>query len=148
MVSDLNGSEVLFNNGDGTFTSGTDTDVIVDQAGMGTAIGDYDNDGDMDWFVTSIYTLDVGGDHFGNRLYRNDGNGAFTDVTEVTGVDDGGWGWGSCFADLDNDGNLDIFHVNGWHYELDKDSHHRPDSFLPLPGQRHLRRAAPRKSAW
>ncbi|MXY54895.1 MAG: VCBS repeat-containing protein, partial [Gammaproteobacteria bacterium] len=53
MVSDLNNSEVLINNGDGTFTRSTDPEVIVDQAGMGAAVGDYDNDGDMDWFVTS-----------------------------------------------------------------------------------------------
>jgi len=121
MVADLNNSEVLVNNGDGTFTATTDPDVIDDQAGMGAAVGDYDNDGDMDWFVTSIYTLDIDGDHFGNRLYRNDGAGVFTDVTTEAQVEDGGWGWGSCFADFDNDGNLDIFHVNGWHHELDKD---------------------------
>ncbi|MYD97410.1 MAG: hypothetical protein F4X98_08500, partial [Gammaproteobacteria bacterium] len=121
MVSDLNNSEVLINNGDGTFMATTDRNVIDDQAGMGAAVGDYDNDGDMDWFVTSIYTLDVGGEHYGNRLYRNDGTGVFTDVTTESEVQDGGWGWGSCFADFDNDGHLDIFHVNGWHYELDKD---------------------------
>ena len=121
MVSDLDGSEILVNNGDGTFTSTTDSNVIIDQAGMGAAVGDYDNDGDMDWFVTSIYNLDVGGRYFGNRLYRNDGTGGFTDVSTEAGIEDGGWGWASCFADLDNDGNLDIFHVNGWHRDLDKD---------------------------
>ena len=121
MVSDLDNSEILVNNGDGTFTAMTDRNVITDQAGMGAAVGDYDNDGDMDWFVTSIYTLDVGGEHFGNRLYRNDGAGVFTDVTTESQVEDGGWGWGSCFADFDNDGHLDIFHVNGWHHELGKD---------------------------
>ena len=121
MTSDLDNSEILVNNGDGTFTATTDSNVITDQAGMGAAVGDYDNDGDMDWFVTSIYNLDVGGEHFGNRLYRNDGAGVFTDVTTESQVEDGGWGWGSCFADFDNDGHLDIFHVNGWHYELNKD---------------------------
>ena len=121
MTSDLDNSEVLVNNGDGTFTRTTDRNVITDQAGMGAAVGDYDNDGDMDWFVTSIYTLDIGGEHFGNRLYRNDGAGVFTDVTTESQVEDGGWGWGSCFADFDNDGHLDIFHVNGWHHELNKD---------------------------
>ena len=39
---------------------------------------------------------------------------SFEDVTSVAGVEDGAWGWGSCFADFDNDGNLDIYHVNGW----------------------------------
>jgi hypothetical protein len=69
----------------------------------------------MDWFVTSIFeTADQPDPNPGNRLYRNDGNGVFTDVTDTAGVADGGWGWGVCFEDFDNDGDLDIFHVNGW----------------------------------
>jgi hypothetical protein len=50
----------------------------------------------------------------GNRLYRNDGSGAFTDVTAEARVADGGWGWGACFLDFENDGDLDIYHTNGW----------------------------------
>ena len=117
LTSDFSTSQVFLNDGDGTFDNVTDPDVIVDQAGMGAAVGDYDNDGDMDWFVTSIHTLEgrnLGEPFFGNRLYRNIGSGFFEDVTLAVGVADGGWGWGSCFADFDNDGNLDIFHVNGW----------------------------------
>ena len=120
MVSDFNKTQVYLNNGDGTFSNATDREVIVDQAGMGLAIGDYDNDGDMDWFVTSIYNLDEEGTHFGNRLYRNHGAAIFEDVTEAAGVTDGGWGWATCFADFDNDGYLDIFHVNGWDRYQDK----------------------------
>ena len=111
MAADFNTSQVFINNGDGTFTRTTDREVIIDQAGMGSAVGDYDNDGDMDWFVTSITEDD---DFFGNRLYRNDGTGVFEDATEEAGVARGGWAWGSCFADFDNDGYLDLFHVNGW----------------------------------
>ena len=117
LTSDFGTSEVFLNNADGTFDNVTDRDVIVDQAGMGSALGDYDNDGDMDWFVTSIHTLDgrnLGEPFFGNRLYRNIGSGLFEDVTLAAGVADGGWGWGGCFADFDNDRTLDIFHVNGW----------------------------------
>ncbi len=89
-----------------------DPSVLTDEHGMGASVGDFDNDGDMDWFVTSIY-LDPGG-RTGNRLYQNDGHGNFTDISESAGVRDGGWGWGSCFADFNNDGLLDIYHVNGY----------------------------------
>lgn len=116
MSSDYETSQVLLNNGDGTFSNVTDREVIVDQAGMGGAVGDFDNDGDMDWFVTSIYNLDAGegGLLFGNRLYRNDGDGVFTDVSDDSGTRDGAWGWGACAADFDNDTRIDLAHVNGW----------------------------------
>ncbi|MDA1302619.1 MAG: CRTAC1 family protein, partial [Proteobacteria bacterium] len=115
IAEDFGVSQVLINNGDGTFSNGTDRDVITDDSGMGAAVGDYDNDGDMDWFVTSIHGEFTGlPSQTGNRLYRNNGNGVFEDVTEAAGVRQGYWGWGACFADFDNDGHLDIFHVNGW----------------------------------
>ena len=123
MAADFETSQVFVNNGDGTFTKVTDRNVIVDQSGMGAAVGDYDNDGDMDWFVTSILQSS---DFFGNRLYRNVGSGVFEDATDEAGVADGGWGWAACFADFDNDGHLDLFHVNGWRgtagADLDLDS--------------------------
>ena len=115
ITSDFKTSKVFRNNGDATFTDITETRVIIDQNGMGSAVGDYDNDGDMDWFVTSI--IEQTGeedDKYGNRLYVNNGLGAFIDATPVAGVDDGGWGWGACMEDFDNDGDLDLFHVNGW----------------------------------
>ena len=131
MSSDFNDSQVYLNNNDGTFTNVTDTDVIIDQAGMGGAVGDYDNDGDMDWFVTSIYNLDLqDGDQIGNRLYRNDGTGVFEDITLASQTDDGGWGWGACATDIDNDGRLDIVHVNGWTEVQGKDYRGIPVRFF------------------
>ena len=130
MSSDFDDSQVYRNNDDGTFTNITDQDVIIDQNGMGGAVGDFDNDGNIDWFVTSIYNLDVTSEPEdalrGNRFYRNTGDGIFEDVTTSSGTADGGWGWGACAADLDNDGRLDIVHVNGGRGTLDKD--YRGDS--------------------
>ena len=131
MSSDFNDSQVYRNNDDGTFTNITDTEVVKDQAGMGGAVGDFDNDGDMDWFVTSIYNLDLAeGDQIGNRLYRNDGSGVFEDFTFETQSDDGGWGWGACFADVDNDTLLDLIHVNGWVTVQEKDYRSDPIRFF------------------
>jgi hypothetical protein len=118
-VADFNYSQYFVNNQDGTFTNATDTEVIIDGNGMGSAIADFDNDGDLDWFVTSI-ECHLDGDckdglwsRLGNRLYRNE-SGAFEDVTVEIGVESGGWGWAACFLDLENDGDLDIYHTNGW----------------------------------
>lgn len=117
LVTDNNLTKVFINNQDGTFKDFTNTDVITDNAGMGSAIGDYDNDGDLDWFVSAISFKD-GVKHFGwltpgNRFYQNQGDGTFIDKTDETGVRHGYWAWASCFSDFDNDGHLDIFHVNG-----------------------------------
>jgi hypothetical protein len=113
LSADVNSSMIFMNNTDGTFTNATDVDVILDANGMGSAVGDYDNDGDNDWFVTSIYRDSDPLVENGNRLYRND-NGVFVDVTDTAGVADGGWGWAACMSDLDNDGDLDLYHTNGW----------------------------------
>jgi hypothetical protein len=68
--------------------------------GMGVAVGDYDNDGFEDIYVTS---------YGGNTLYHNNGNGTFTDVTKTAGVEAGDWSASAGFFDYDNDGKLDIF---------------------------------------
>lgn len=115
LSGDFKTSQILRNTGT-RFTDIT-TSQISDENGMGGAVGDYDNDGDLDWFVTSIHnpktTKSYIGGESGNRLYQNDGSGQFYDQTSFAGVRDGYWAWGACFADFNNDGWLDIFHTNG-----------------------------------
>lgn len=111
VVSDAGTSRLFWNRGDGSFLDGTSgSRVGTDQFGMGMAIGDYDGDGDFDWFVTSIHGT-LGGN--GNRLYRYEGERSFQDVTDQAGVRNGGWGWGASFLDFDNDRHLDLVMVNG-----------------------------------
>ena len=139
IVSDSLGSQSYENNGDGTFTDTTKGNGIVsqfsDKSGMGSAVGDYDNDGDMDWFKSAIDQI-RGQElsNHGNRLYENDGTGLFTDVTDAAGVRRGYWGWGACFGDFNNDGYLDIFHVNGM-YPMEDDSIYDWDRFDDDPAR-------------
>jgi len=96
-------NELYRNNGNGTFsTMAAALGVKGPAAGQGCGFADYDNDGDPDLYVTSL--------GFGNRLYRNNGNGTFTDVTAAAGVDgffrgNNGAAWG----DYDEDGCLDLY---------------------------------------
>ncbi len=71
--------------------------------GMGAAVGDYDNDGDQDLYVTNFGS---------NVLYRNEGDGTFSDVTLEAGADDGRWSASATFFDSDRDGDLDLFVTN------------------------------------
>jgi hypothetical protein len=117
VAADFGTSRVLINQGDGTFAA-TESAVISDENGMGAALGDYDGDGLVDWFVSGIFDSDgvAEGDWgtSGNRLYRGLGHGDFADATDVAGVRDGDWGWSTSFADLDNDGVLDLVQLSGW----------------------------------
>ncbi len=83
-------------------------------SGMGTAVGDVDNDGLLDWYATAIYDADDVGRGVGNALYLNEGKNRFREVAADAGVDDGGWGWGALMVDVNHDGWLDIIETNGW----------------------------------
>ena len=100
------------NNRDGTFTDVTlKAGVASGMYGMGVAVGDYNNDGLPDIYVTNVGR---------NILYRNNGDGTFTDVTEKAGVACDGWSSGAVWLDIDNDGRLDLFVCQFAELELDK----------------------------
>jgi enediyne biosynthesis protein E4 len=115
-------NRLFHNNGDGTFTD------VTEKAGLkgtgfdvGVAIGDYDNDGYDDIFVSGVYR---------NTLYHNNGDGTFTDVTEKAGLAQPPdkqygplWSVGAAWVDINNDGLLDLFVVN----YLSWDGKHEPD---------------------
>lgn len=103
-------SALYRNNGDGTFADATDKAGVGDIGwGMGAAVGDYDNDGFDDLYVTCLGA---------NHLFRNKGNGSFTDVTQAAGVNDPRWSTGAAFVDYDHDGKLDLFVANYVEYDL------------------------------
>jgi hypothetical protein len=82
---------------------------IVEEMGGGCAFFDYDNDGWLDIFIVGGRTLEGVPDGASNRLYKNNRNGTFKDVTREAGLWDAGWGVGVCVGDYDNDGCEDLF---------------------------------------
>jgi enediyne biosynthesis protein E4 len=114
-------SHLYHNNHDGTFTDVTaKAGVLHTGWGQGVCVGDYDNDGFEDFFVT----------YYGkNVLYHNNGNGTFTDVSEKAGVagTGGAWGSGCAFVDYDRDGKVDLFVATYVNFDL---------KAAPKPGER------------
>ena len=107
------GPNRLFRNqGDGTFEEVSSAAGVSDSGeGQAVAWGDYDNDGDLDLYVSNGRGgIGLGGAP--NRLYRNNGNGTFTNVAGSARVDDDGDGRGVAWADYDNDGDLDLYLAN------------------------------------
>ena len=105
-------STLYRNNRDGTFTDITMTARVENSGnyGQGAACADYNNDGNVDLYVTNFGA---------NVLYRNNGDGTFTDVTMSAGIGDPGWSSSACFLDYNTDGHLDLFVVNYLVYSLD-----------------------------
>lgn len=134
VVNDSTPKQLYINKGDGTFEEvGYPSGVALnengrEQAGMGLAIGDYNNDGRVDFHITNF-------SDDSNVLYHNDGEGNFTDVTFQAGLGEPTipfLGWGTSFIDYDNDSWLDLFVVNGHVYPV-VDSHQWGTSFAEQP---------------
>ncbi len=107
-------SGALYRNLDGVHFQDVTSSAGLDEPfyGMGVAVGDFDNDGHIDLFVSGVD---------GDRLYRNRGDGTFEDVTRKMGLTDSGFGSSSAFLDYDHDGYLDLFvgHYVEWSPETD-----------------------------
>lgn len=119
-------NQLFLNRGDGHFAP-ADGGAAADRGyGMGVATGDYDNDGDVDLYVTNLGA---------NVLLRNDGRGQFEDVSESAGVADPNWSTAAAFVDADGDGDLDLFVVNylNWSLAVEKEcmSRGRPTYCAP-----------------
>ena len=118
VVNDSTPKQLYINKGDGTFEeTGYPSGVALnengrEQAGMGLAVGDYDNDGRVDFHITNF-------SDDSNVLYHNDGAGNFTDTTFQAGLGEVTipfLGWGTSFIDYDNDGWKDLIVANGHVY--------------------------------
>ena len=97
-------SKLYRNAGNGGFVDVTDAaHLAIPMYGMGTAIADYDNDGDADIYITTLKR---------NRLFRNNGDGTFSDVTDTAAVGGESWSTSALFFDYDRDGWLDLFVCN------------------------------------
>lgn len=106
------GSRYFQNNNGVDFTDTTDaSNVGHEENGMGQCLGDVDNDGDLDWYVTSIFTSPTF--WTGNKLYLNNGSHQYDEVAALANVADGGYGWGAVAVDFNHDGWLDIAETNG-----------------------------------
>ncbi len=120
VVNDSTAKQLYINNGDGTFEEvGYPAGIALnengrEQAGMGLGVGDYDNDGRVDFHITNF-------SDDSNTLYRNDGDANFTDITFQAGLGETSipfLGWGTSFLDFDNDGWKDVMVANGHVYPV------------------------------
>ena len=112
VANDFGPDKVYHNNGNGTFSDISLRAIGVDtKKGMNAELGDFDNDGYLDVYVTNITEPYL---HECNMLWRNNGDGTFSDLSTALGTCDTRWGWGAKFIDYDNDGFQDIYVQNGF----------------------------------
>jgi ASPIC and UnbV/FG-GAP-like repeat len=112
VAADFGTDRFFLNRGDGTFADATARAIGIDtKKGMNVDWGDFDGDGRFDVYVTNITDEYM---REGNFLWRNNGDGTFTDVARETGTYATGWGWAGKFLDYDDDGWLDLYVVDGW----------------------------------
>ena len=114
-VSPIPPTNILYrNNGDGIFTDVTAIAGVGNtQYGVGCAAADYDNDGDVDLYITNYGP---------NVLYRNNGDGTFTDVTQFANVGESRWSTSCAFLDYDNDSYLDLLIINYMKFSVEENS--------------------------
>jgi len=117
---DFGTSKYYINDRDGTFSQ---MDVLSPGSdkvhnGMGTTLADFNRDGKQDWFVTAIFPAWQSEGPNGNRLYINESNGVgdheIRGLNATSGLNDGGWGWGTAAFDFNHDGWTDVLHTGGW----------------------------------
>jgi hypothetical protein len=112
LARDFGTDKVFRNLGNGTFADLSERAIGVDtKKGMNADMADFNNSGLLGIYVTNITEPYL---HECNMLWHNDGDFHFTDVASETGTCDTGWGWGAKFLDVDNDGQLDLYVVNGF----------------------------------
>jgi hypothetical protein len=110
-------SRLFRNNGDGTFTDVTKESRLINEGwGVGITVGDYDNDGFRDVFITNLGS---------NALFHNNGDGTFTNLTKEAGLEGGNWSTGCAWGDYDRDGRLDLYVAR--YVDFDK-------AHIPKPG--------------
>lgn len=138
LSSDFGTSQIWYNDHGSQFIHDTTLGLDAENA-MGGTIGDFDNDGDYDWFVTSVYdddgTLEGNWGGTGNRFYVQQNDGTFRESAEEFGLKDASWGWGTSFGDLNNDGFLDIVAVNGWPQGSDQFKNDQLRVFMSQKGE-------------
>ena len=104
-------NDLYRNDGDGSFIKITTGDIVQSQrSSTGSSWGDVNNDGYLDLFVANAGYFQ----EQNNQLFINNGDGTFTEETTEDLADDGGCSYGSAFADIDNDGDLDLVVANGY----------------------------------